>query len=241
MKLTPELVYAKLVDEDKIKEKIGQIKFHLDNVDIIVKQKDVVGNIIQEWLEGWFKSRGIEYLPNPNTQMPPDFFLDPDDLEHNLLEIKAFNRKQSPGFDIADFNSYQEEIICKPYMLHVKYLIFGYVMQDNGDVEIKDVWLENVWNLCRPMSNYALNLQVKSNVINKIRPGVWYTEGKKFKQFDCLEDFISAMEETVYQNPKTHNNAGTWLKRFIESYNKYYNKKLNIERWKDIEDKYIIK
>ena len=68
-----------------------QIRFYFGDVDIIVKQKDVVGNIIQEWLQGWLDKRGIEYAPSENTQMPPDFFLNPDDTTRDLLEVKAFN------------------------------------------------------------------------------------------------------------------------------------------------------
>lgn len=45
-KLTAEQVYDKLIHEDNIKSVEGQIRFYLGNVDIIVKQKDVVGNII---------------------------------------------------------------------------------------------------------------------------------------------------------------------------------------------------
>ena len=51
MKLTAEQVYEKLLNEDKILEQKGQIKFYLNDVDVVVKQKDVVGNIMQEWLE----------------------------------------------------------------------------------------------------------------------------------------------------------------------------------------------
>ena len=126
------------MNEDKILEIRGQIKFFLGDVDIIVKQKDVVGNIIQEWLQGWLEKRGIEYYPSENTQMPPDFFLNPDDLTKNLLEVKAFNRNAGPGFDIADFRMYEEEIINKPYMLDVDYLIFGYEMSADGYVTIEE-------------------------------------------------------------------------------------------------------
>ena len=61
MKLTPQEVFNRLVDVDKIQSAEGQIRFFLGNVDIIVKQRDVVGNIIQEWLEGWFKENKIDY------------------------------------------------------------------------------------------------------------------------------------------------------------------------------------
>lgn len=50
------------------------------------------------------------------------------------MEVKAFNRNACPGFDIADFKMYSDEIIHKPYMLDVDYLIFGYDMDDNGNV-----------------------------------------------------------------------------------------------------------
>ena len=239
MILTAQQVYDKLINEDKILELKGQIKFFFGDVDIIVKQKDVVGNIIQEWLQGWFDKRGIEYAPSENTQMPPDFFMNPDDRKKDLIEVKAFNRSASPGFDIADFRMYEEEIIEKPYMLDVDYLIFGYDMSENGIVTVKDLWIKKVWQITRRMEGWAVNLQVKQGVVHKIRPGVWYSNKKgNIPMFLCLEDFISAIEETVYQNPKTHNSAANWKKNFIESYENYYGKKIYIPRWIDIEEKY---
>ncbi len=198
MRLSAQQVYDKLVNEDKILELQGQIKFFFGDVNIIVKQKDVVGNIIQEWLQGWLDKRGIEYAPSENTQMPPDFFLDPDDRTKGLLEVKAFNRSASPGFDIADFRMYEEEIVEKPYMLDVDYLIFGYDMSDDGVVTVKDLWIKKVWEITRRMEGWAINLQVKQGVVHKIRPGVWYSTKKgNIPMFSCLEDFISAIEETV--------------------------------------------
>lgn len=239
MKLTAEELYRKLVDDDKILEVKGQIRFYLGDVDIIVKQRDVVGNIMQEWLEGWLRKKGIEYKPNPNSQMPPDFYLNPEDTTADLLEVKAFNNSKSPAFDIADFNSFQAEIKEKPYMLYCKYLVFGYDMSDDGYVTIKRLWLENLWGMCRSMEKWPLNLQIKDNVVHKIRPAVWFSsKACKFKPFDCLEDFISAMQETVYQNPKTHNQAGTWLADLLQSYQKFYGKRLSIPRWSEIEGKY---
>ena len=133
--MTAQEVLNTLIKEDKILEISGQIKFFLGDVKIIVKQKDVVGNIMQEWLEGWLKNRKVAYSVNPHTQMPPDFFLTPKDHKRNLLEIKAFNSDASPGFDIADFpNAYHlyENEVTLP--LHtrlsdedVEYVISNYV------------------------------------------------------------------------------------------------------------------
>ena len=74
MRLTAQEIYNKLINEDKILTLKGQINFYLGDVNIIVKQKDVVGNIMQEWLQGWMDSNNIEYAPDTNSQMPPDFY-----------------------------------------------------------------------------------------------------------------------------------------------------------------------
>ena len=140
MRLTVEEIYNKLVNDDKILTKKGRITFNLGDIDIIVKQRDVVGNIMQEWVEGWLKKNGIDYALNDNTQMPPDFYLNPDNKKEGLMEIKAFNYRRGPGFDIADFRMYEQEIAIKPWMLDVTYLIFGYDMSEDGTVTIKKIW-----------------------------------------------------------------------------------------------------
>lgn len=240
MRLTAREIVDKLLNDDNILELVGEIKFYLGDVDIVVKQKDVVGNIMQEWLQGWLDKNGIEYAPSENSQMPPDFFLNPDDKTKGLLEVKAFNRNGSPGFDIADFRMYVEEIQEKPYMLDVDYLIFGYDMSDSGVVTIKDVWLKKVWQITRRMANYPINLQVKDNVIHKIRPGVWYSErATDYAIFDCLEDFICAIEETTFKEPKLRNSiASTWLEKFQRNYKAWYGYELNVPRWGAIKNKY---
>jgi type II restriction enzyme len=239
MKCTAQDIYNRLINEDKLLELHGQIKFFLGDVDIIVKQRDVVGNIIQEWVQGWLDKRGIEYALSQNTQMPPDFYLNPDNKTSDMLEIKAFNRSAGPGFDIADFRMYEEEIINKPYMLDVDYLIFGYEMSDGGIVTIKDLWIKKVWEITRCMKSWAINLQIKQNVVHKIRPGVWYiNQQSNYPMFRCLEDFISAIEETVYQNPKTHNDAANWKNQFQTSYEAHFGKRIDIPRWSEIASKY---
>ena len=240
MRLSAQEIYDRLLNDDHILELKGQIRFFLGDVNIIVRQKDVVGNIMQEWLQGWLEAKGIEFAPSENTQMPPDFFLNPDDRTKGLLEVKAFNRNGSPGFDIADFRMYAAEIQEKPYMLDVDYLIFGYDMSADGIVTIKDVWLKKVWQITRRMENFPINLQIKEGVIHKIRPGVWYSKrATDYAIFDCLEDFISAIEETTFKEPKLRTSvASTWLTVFQKKYKDWYGKELNVPRWNDIKDKY---
>lgn len=240
--ITPEELYNKLVEVYKIKTLEGLITFKLGDVGIIVKQRDVVGNIIQEWLEGWLKSNNIYYSPNPNTQMPPDIFLSENRTE-NLVEVKAFNGESSAGFDIADFKAYAREIIEKPYMLHVKYIIFAYKMDDNGIVTITNVWLKSVWEISAAMSrsaNWTVKVQYKNKQIHKLRPAAWYsTRPSKTPIFESLEDYLGALEETIFKYSETRELANSgWKDKLIDAYRKYYGITLNIPRWMDIEARY---
>ena len=240
MKLTAQQVYDRLVNVEKIKTQVGQITFSFGSVNIVVKQRDVVGNLVQEWLQGWFDKQGIEYDINDNSQMPPDFFLDTANHKINLLEVKAFNRSASAAFDIADFRAYVEELIREPWMLNVDYLIFGYDMAENGDVTIKDIWLKKVWEISRPMETWPINLQVKQNVVHKIRPATWYsTKQSKFRIFETKEDFLSAVEETIWQNDKTRPLSNQWKRSFQKAWKDYYGTDIEFPRWNDIKDKYI--
>ncbi|MDE6480611.1 MAG: NgoBV family restriction endonuclease [Muribaculaceae bacterium] len=247
MRLTAQEIFDKLVNDDKILTKKGRITFSLGEIDIIVRQKDVVGNIMQEWMEGWFRKNDIEFAPNDNTQMPPDFYLNPQNKKLDLLEIKAFYYKRGPGFDIADFRMYEKEIAQKPWMLDVSYLIFGYDMTEDGIVTIKKVWLKKVWELSRPMKSgnnktvWPINLQIKQGTVHKIRPAKWYGISKDFAVYSNMEDFLAAMEETVYKNKDTRDDGPDWLSTLIKNYKDFYGIDLNLPRWKDIERKYVLR
>ncbi len=238
IRLTAEQVYDRLLNIDKIKTAEGRIRFYLGGVDIIVRQKDVVGNIIQEWLEGWLRKNNVDFDCNQNTQMPPDIFLNPEDHTVDLLEVKAFNRQASPGFDIADFKAYAREILNAPYMLHTKYIIFGYKMSNDGIVTIQDLWLKNVWEICRAMDRWALNVQYKNKVIHKIRPAAWYSNRGNFPLFQSLEHYLSAIEETLFGYPDTHDLSTGWRRKMATAYENHYGKQLIIPRWEDIEEIY---
>lgn len=239
MKLTAQEIYDKLINEDKIKTVKGQIRFNLGDVSIIVKKKDVVGNILQEWLEGWLESRNIDFVPNPNSQMPPDIYLDSDNLTHNLLEVKAFNREGSPGFDIADFKAFVNELIEKPYHIDTDFIIFGYVMdEETGDVIVKDLWLKKIWEITKTMNNWPITVQYKNGILQKMRPGNWFTTRGNAKVFESKEDYLAAFEETIYQNPETRSLGAQWKNRFKRSYKNYYGVDIDFPRWDDIKAKY---
>lgn len=246
MKLTAEQVRDRLI-ANGLYSFSGNITFKFGGIDITVKEKDVVGNIIQSWMKEWLDQNSIEYAVRDNLQMPPDFYLDPNNKEHSLLEVKAFNYDAPPGFDIADFKMYAREILTKPYFLNTDYLIFGYKMDKaTGDITIKDIWLKKVWEITRRANKYPINVQEKDKTVHKIRPGVWYrdnTDKLDFLTFSCVEDFISAIDETLHsiRGQTGDINASTWKSEFIESYKNYYHKKLIIPKWNEIEDKYDLR
>mgnify|MGYP001048816179 CR=1 FL=1 len=244
MKMTAKDIYDKLIATG-IYSFQGNISFDFGGININVCQKDVVGNIIQEWLQKWFENNNIDYTPNKNSQMPPDFFLDPDDLTHNMLEVKAFNYENAPGFDIADFKMYAKEIQERPYMLDIDYLIFGYSMDSTGSVTIKEVWLKKVWEITRRGDDYPLSLQVKNKQIHKIRPAIWYHDKQKvdFTTFSSLDDFISAIDETLHQARDQMGDINTtkWLSILKKKYKSFTGIDLNIRRWDEIKDQYNAK
>lgn len=229
----------KEIFEDLKSEAIGlhfKAIMDIQGIDISLEKANVVGNIMQEWLEGWLKKNGIEYLANPNTQMPPDLYLDPEDLTNNLLEVKAFNYEATPAFDIADPVAYLQELERHPYMLNSYYIIFGYVMDEStGTVIIKDMWLKYVWEITAPTKKTAMSVGGNAH---KIRPTKWYNLTKRSKKlFESKEDYLSAFIELLYK--QHHNVAENSKDRIIASYKKFYNETIRIQWWDDLKAKYF--
>lgn len=231
-----ERVYNALIDDFGIEGAKGDVRFRLRDFGITVEQNNIIGNILEEWLDKWMTSRNIAHIHNPG-QTSPDFWLNPDDLESDWLEVKSFTG--SPNFDIAAFRSFINLVIEKPWKLHSRHLLIKYKMEA-GIVEIEQIWLKNLWEICSASSTWPVKVQYKNKVIVNIRPATWYSEHADFKPFECLEDFLSAMEETIYQYPDTRVTiALNWKKNLERSYERHYGRQLSIPRWGDISDKYV--
>ena len=237
--VTARDIYDALIYGYEIYKLSGVIKFQLGDVKVSVKRKDVIGGIIQEWLELWLAQLGVECLPNPQVNAPPDIYLNPRDMRKDWLEIKAFNRNDTPRFSIAYFKTFAEELIKRPWHLDTDYLIFGYVMDESkGTFRIKDLWLKKIWQITKPMTHWPLTVQFKNDVLHEIRPCRWFSTNKNLQAFECLEDFLSAFERAIYQNPATRYEAITWQTRFRLSYQEYYGHDIKIPKWEEIKSKY---
>ena len=78
-------------------------------------------------------------------------------------------------------------------------------------------------------------------MVHKIRPAKWYGVSRSFKTFECVEDFLSAVEETVYKNKDTRDDGPSWLDGTLRNYEAFYGKQLRVPRWYEIESKYYLK
>lgn len=240
MKCTAKEVYRKLVEDGNLKDLSGTVAFSFGGVSVVLKNHDMVGNVIQEWLGAWLKAHDIDFEENENTQMPPDFYLAKDHTK-GLLELKTFNYDAgSPAFDIANFKAFMERIAAEPYCLDADYLILGYrVNFHTGDIVIPDAWLKKIWEISCSSAKWPLKVQYKNGNIYNIRPAKWYSEKVLYKAFESKEHFLSALFETARLYSDTASLVDEWKKKFQKSYKKYYDIDVNIPRWKDIKDKYL--
>lgn len=236
MKVTAEKVYSALKDEFKIVGAEGCVKFNLRDFDIIVESNDVVGNILEDWLAKWMVNKGFDNIHN-RGQNSPDFWLNQDNLNEDWLEVKSFTG--SPNFDIGSFRGYIEEILKKPWKLHAKYLLLKYNMNKDGLVVIENCWLKNVWEISCTSSVWPIKVQFRKRVINNIRPATWYSNNTDYPTFQSLEDYLAALEQTIYDYHDTRSSiAEGWAKELCANYKKYYNKELILPRWMDVKSKY---
>jgi len=235
MKATIEQIYETLKRE-LAEDNIGVINFTLAKVSIVVKQNNVVGNIIEEWLDSWMTEHQFDHIYN-HGQCSPDFWTDTDDMNKGWLEIKSFTG--GANFDIANFMSYIQDILVKPWKLDSKYLCIKYTMDEkSGVVTIDDVWLKSVWEISSPSGKWAVKVQDKKNVIYNLRPASWYSNNSLFAVFRSKEDFLSALDYVIKTYPPTSSIGLNWRSKIEKAYSEYSNTPLAIPLWQDIAHNY---
>lgn len=227
MKHTAEELYSKLVNDYEIVGKTGGINFTVKDLSIVIHAKDSVGNLLQEWLKAWFQQNKIDFEENTNSQSFPDFLLDKDDYTRGLLEVKSFDLKNGPGFDLANFDSYCNSLLDNAYRLDSNYLILGYTMKE-GIITIENVWLKKIWEISRPSRKWPINVQAKKEVIYNLRPAIWYSKSSKFETFKTKQQFLNALNETRYQYPQTRHGNAHWLNNVIKNYEHHTGTKLKV-------------
>ncbi|MEM7071522.1 MAG: NgoBV family restriction endonuclease [Pseudomonadota bacterium] len=207
-------IYNKLMQTGIISA-TGQIVFDMLNIQTIVKDSSIVGNVIQDWLRSFLNDQSIKYRLKSNTQEFPDFLLHPERDDIDLLEVKCF--KNSPNFDIANFQAYARSLLNNPYRLDTKYLIFKYI-DLHGGIIIQQIWLKNVWEICCNSERSPLKIQWKQGVPVNIRPAVWYSKKSEFKPFNTRQDFVIAIKKVLDTSSVSAGIQKDWFKKVSEKY-----------------------
>lgn len=218
-KITAQELYSALGNLH-LERQIGVISFNLAGVLVKIDTTDTVGITLQAWLKQYLTDNNIYFSESSNTQEFPDFFLDNNDAFKHMLEVKAFNYNATPAFDIANFESYCSSVKEKPYRLDADYLIFGYTMNDSGDITVKKVWLHKIWQIAGTSQRFPLKTQVKRDMIYNIRPNTDFKVGNK-GPFRSKDDFLLAIYKTlvIYKGKSF---ADGWKQTLSINYKKYY-------------------
>ena len=218
-KITAQELYTALGNLH-LERQIGVISFNLAGVSVKINTTDTVGITLQAWLKQYLTDNDIYFSEPANTQEFPDFFLDNNEAFKHMLEVKAFNYNATPAFDIANFESYCSSVKEKPYRLDADYLIFGYTMNDSGDITVKKVWLHKIWQIAGTSQRFPLKTQVKRDMIYNIRPNTDFKAGNK-GPFRSKDDFLLAIYKTlvIYKGKSF---ADDWKQTLSANYKKYY-------------------
>ena len=216
IKASAQKLYDELVNKFGIKNKTGRINLTLGEISVRYNGRDAIGDLLQEWIGEWMKSKNYYYRTKANTQEFPDFLLSESNTS-NFLEIKTFHAKASPAFDIANFDSYCTSLLELPERIEADYLILSYTME-KSKLEINDVWLKKIWEISSSSGPNPIKLQVKRGQIYNLRPCTWYSERLSYKPFNSKIGFLKALSDTLpnYDQCKPYRN--NWLEKVLNKY-----------------------
>lgn len=125
---------------------------------------NIIGDCMEDILYPFIHTRIPTFEKGPK-QSSPDFY----NSKIWEWELKCF--RNSPGFDISNFNSYisQLEHNLERKLFKTQYLIFKYKLED-GIVVITDFKLCKVWEIINYTGTYPISLQCKKGMWYNIRP-----------------------------------------------------------------------
>ena len=197
---------------------LGNINFQLFN-------KDIMGNIIQEWFYKYIDELSIVWKPPINTQSYPDIILSND----HFLEVKCFNRGPggSVAFDLANFKAFIDDMIINPKRLNSDYIIFGYSFSDEPKkILLEKYWIKKIWEITSIPSvegsqTYGLiTSQVKKGNIVNLRPFKFENnEGKSLKNkvnfINQVKKTISHFKTQLIKNDTPYTSPEDWHKKVL--------------------------
>ena len=176
---------------ESLDELKGFIQFQMGGITVDIADKDCVGNILEEWINSWIISKGFNIHRTDRGQEFPDYYTN----DNHMIEIKTYNSKSSPNFDLANFESYYNSIRNIPERVDSDYIIISYLMDENG-LSIIDVYLKKIWEITCPSERWPVKTQTKRGMIYALRPGNWTAKNPRYKIFNDKETFIESVNKT---------------------------------------------
>ena len=193
----------------------GKTYFQLQNLETVVRDSSIVGNVIQEWLKSFMKKNKIFFRITKNTQEFPDFLMHATNDAIDLLEVKCFQK--SPNFDVANFQAYARSLLEHPYRLDSDYLIFEYKGKKDGIV-IQNIWLKKVWQICSASERSPLKIQWKQSIPFNIRPATWYAKKSQFPVFSNRNNFVNAIKKVLDVSSVSGGLQKGWIDKVTKKY-----------------------
>lgn len=193
---------------------------------------DVVGSMLQTWLENWMKKKNYYFKVQQDTQKRPDIFLKKNSKTEGLLEVKAFYK--SPAFDIQSWNAFLNLIEKNPSHIYADYIIFDYDIIGNDHFIMENIFLKKIWEISRPMGerskiSWPVSVQYKNNEIVNLRPTGTKDMIENKTYFNSALEFLEAIQKTIeiYGKAKISHKDGKWLEKVKNKYKKDFNKDLD--------------
>lgn len=161
----------KIIDKLESSKVIGSeiiMKVDINGDEFNLLNKDIMGNVIQSWLEVFLNNHSIKWK-SKGTQSYPDFVLD----NNEYLEVKCFLHGASPAFDLANFKSFIDSLLLDPKRLDSDYLVFSYSCRDK--MYLSSYFCKKIWELTSDQTHGTykgfITSQVKGGTIYNLRPG----------------------------------------------------------------------
>ena len=209
-----------LIDQHNIIGQTGEIKFKYAGFESFVFSKDIIGNTIQDWFGQWLIDKGLAWEMGAHSQSWPDFIL--NDGSH--LEVKTFESKAGPNFDLANFDAFIRSLWeGNVGRLDTPHLVFSYISNSKtGTITIDNYWVKKMWELSGPSPTNILSLQVKQSQPVNIRPKNW--RNQKVSLFNSRREFVLALSKVVakYRNEQFPN----WYEVVENHYIRLFNRPL---------------
>ena len=196
------------------------VKAQIKEDTFVVKNKDIMGNLIQSWLEFFLDKNNISWT-DKGTQTYPDFILDDDEY----LEVKCFLDGASPAFDIANFKTLIDSMLIDPKRLDSDYLIFAYSF--GSEIKLSNMYCKKIWEMTsdQKTGKYKgfITSQVKKSTIVNLRPYNFVTkpdEAYNSRIFFVrkLRDRIKQHSNQLIKNDTAYRDENEWFDLVQEKY-----------------------